>query len=482
MMAGYLAVTLAILAILGVSLSAVFKNQYISEKEDELRREAEEINTIITVRYVDDAKRPVAKEELLTISRKYDAVLQLWFRDEKLGHVTIMDADSRDKWIGLEDVDFTEQASGVLSGEAGVSVRSETLKNVLAIPVMTLMSPITDDSAGIIAAMFLHTDTSRTQASIEEVTLDVVLFACMAVLVAFVIVSYFTSRVTRPITNMNNIVMKFSRGDFDARVPVKSSDEVGQLAQSFNLMANELNSLEQSRRSFVANVSHELRSPLTSMRGFLEAMRDGTVPKEEFGVYLDIVTNEATRMAGMINDLLDLARIESGQQQLNIESIDINELIVRTLLTFEQRINEKNIEVDIDFDKDKAFVDADSAQIAHVVRNLVDNAIKFMQRHDGKLFVTTRTLKHDVAITIRDNGVGIAPEDIPHVFDRFYKGEKAHTPSGTASSGLGLSIVKRIIEQHDGDITVKTPKNGGTEFTFRLRRSLEASKIIRSNT
>ncbi len=229
----------------------------------------------------------------------------------------------------------------------------------------------------------------------------------------------------------------------------------------------ELKEAEAVRREFSANVSHELRSPLTSMRGFLEAMQDGTVPQEEYGKYLGIVLDETKRMTAMVNDLLDLARIESGQTVLKLEAFDINELIIRTLLTFEARINAANIEVQMDFEAEHTVVEADPDQIAQVVRNLVDNAIKFSPK-GGTLTLKTEVGKKDVRIYVQDEGVGIAPEDLPYVFDRFYKAEKAHTPSGS-STGIGLSIVKRIVEQHGQTITVESPPGKGTCFTFTLK-------------
>ena len=288
-------------------------------------------------------------------------------------------------------------------------------------------------------------------------------------ILAFLAVSYITGRMTKPITDMNNIVRRFSKGEFDARVKITSRDEVGQLGQSFNVMADELDTLEHSRRSFVANVSHELRSPLTSMRGFLEAMQDGTIPQEEYGKYLGVVIDETKRMTAMVNDLLDLARIESGQTVLKIEAFDINELIIRTLLTFEARINAANIDVSMDFDAEHTIVEADSEQIAQVVRNLVDNAIKFSPK-GGTLTLKTEVIKSkkEVHVSVRDEGVGIAADDLPYVFDRFYKAEKAHTPSGS-STGIGLSIVKRIVEQHGQSITVESPPGQGTCFTFTLK-------------
>ena len=294
--------------------------------------------------------------------------------------------------------------------------------------------------------------------------------AFIAIVLAVLAVSYLTNRITKPIVDMNNTVKRFTKGQFTARVKASGSDEVGQLARSFNAMADELDNLEQVRRSFVANVSHELRSPLTSMRGFLEAMQDGTIPVEEYDKYLEIVIGENNRMTAMVNDLLDLARIESGQVKINIETFDINELIIRTLITFEARINTKQIDVDVDFDEEHIYVEADPGQIAQVLRNLIDNAIKYSP-DGGKLVLSSRAGRRQTTVSVRDFGKGIPREDRKYVFDRFYKVEKAHTPTGSSGTGLGLSIVKRIIDQHGQTIAVDSPRGGGTRFVFTLKRS-----------
>ncbi len=462
----YLAVILLLLLLLGVTLGGMFQNQYISEKESELRREAEEISSIVATKYLDSEKRSVARDQLLTSVRKHDALLQLYFTDAAYGKVVFMDEASDEKWALLSDADLSASAAGILL-EGSEAVLSSDVYRLPDIPVITLTMSIANSGGEKIGAMFLHADMSRTNDSIRQVFLDVLLSGCVAVILAFMAVSYITSRITKPIVYMNNTVMRFSKGEFEARVSAAGRDEVSQLGQSFNEMANEINALEQSRRSFVANVSHELRSPLTSMRGFLEAMQDGTISPQEQPKYLEIVIGECKRMSGMVNDLLDLARIESGQYELRLETLDINELLIRTLLTFEARINAREIEVVMDFDGEHTMVEADAAQIAQVIRNLVDNAIKFSPR-GGKLTLMIRTEKKLASITVKDDGEGISPEDLPYVFDRFYKAEKAHTPSGS-SSGLGLSIVKRIVEQHGQTITAASPAEGGAVFTFTLR-------------
>lgn len=308
MLATYLSMTLLLLTLLGVTLGGMFRNQYIDEKEGELRREAEEINTIVSQKYIDPEKRAVARDQLETIIRQYDALLQLNFIDSALGKYVSKAEESADKWAPIAEMDMSEKAAAIV--ESGTeSISANAYASLSDIPMMTLQRPIRDHEGAVIGAMFLHVDMSRTNASVKQVYMDVLLSALIAVILALLTVTYITNRMTRPIIEMNNAVKRFSKGEFDARVRVAGHDEVGELGESFNEMADEINALEQSRRSFVANVSHELRSPLTSMRGFLEAMQDGTIPQAEQGKYLDIVIGECRRMTGMVNDLLDLARI-----------------------------------------------------------------------------------------------------------------------------------------------------------------------------
>lgn len=465
MLATYLSVMLAILLLLGITVAGMFQNQYIAEQESELRREAEEVTLTIVTKYLDDDKRPVAIEELVTTARKYDALLQLVFVDQAFGNVCMYDRTST-KWLPVAETYLSNEAEEIISSMS-TRLESNVFSGWIDIPTMSIACPITTGEGIVVGAMFFHTDMSRTNDSIRQVYLDVLLSACVSVILAFLAVSYITGCMTKPITDMNNIVRRFSKGEFDARVKIVSRDEVGQLGQSFNVMADELDTLEHSRRSFVANVSHELRSPLTSMRGFLEAMQDGTIPQEEYGKYLGIVIDETKRMTAMVNDLLDLARIESGQTVLKLESFDINELIIRTLLTFEARINAANIDVNMDFDAEHTTVEADPDQIAQVIRNLIDNAIKFSPA-GGMLTLKTEVSRKDVRVSVQDEGVGIAPEDLPYVFDRFCKAEKAHTPSGS-STGIGLSIVKRIVEQHGQTIVAESPPGKGACFTFTLK-------------
>ena len=266
MLATYLSVTLGLLFLLGITVGSMFQQQYIGEKEGELRREAEEINETVASRYMDGNKRPVAEQELLITARKYDALIVLRFADDQFGKRAFMDETAQDKWAGSQDLDVEAMAAAILSGQEEGGIVTDMLRDRVDFPVMTLTAPVKDGEGNIIAALFLHTDMSRINASIRQVWMDVLLYSCVAVLTAFLSVSYITGRITKPIIDMNATVLRFSKGAFNLRIPAQGQDEVAQLGKSFNLMADALNNLEEARRSFVANVSHELRSPLTSMR------------------------------------------------------------------------------------------------------------------------------------------------------------------------------------------------------------------------
>ncbi len=466
----YLAVTLSVLILLGVMFAGMFSNQYSEEKKTEIRKEAEQINSVITKKYIDDSKKHIASEELAIIARKYDALIQIRFNNTKYGIVSFHDQNSADKWAMLEGLDVSEIYNRVATSGQG-EIIDDIYGGINDFPIMTLVTPVRDYDNEIIGILFFHVDMSNINSSVSKVYYDVLLSAIIAIMLAVIAVSYATGFITKPITEMSKVVKKFSKGAFEERIPVKGIDEVSELGNNFNNMADELDRLEQSRKSFVANVSHELRSPLTSMRGFLEAMRDGTIPKEEFDKYFDLVISENKRLSLMVNDLLDLARIESGQIKTEFKVFDINELIGVTLITFEARINSKKMNVDFipDENGDVCYVNADPDQIGQVLRNLIDNAIKF-SKEKGELIITVTTDKNKAYISIKDSGEGIDENDIPYIFDRFYKAEKAHTPSGS-STGLGLAIVKRIINEHDQTIKVNSKKGEYCEFVFTLEKA-----------
>ena len=294
---------------------------------------------------------------------------------------------------------------------------------------------------------------------------NAIISAAAALIPGIVLSSLIASSQTRPIKKINKAVMSLASGDLDARINLEGNGELGMLARSIDNMTEDLSNLEKSRRSFVASVSHELRSPLTCIRGYIEGIQDGTIPAEEQSRYLDIVISETDRLSALVNDLLNLSRIESGKVPLNLTDFDINEQLRLALIRFEPKIEKKDLQVEAMIRDDPILVNADVSRISQVLTNLLDNAIKFLPEK-GTLTVSAYPAGAQCMVSVKDNGPGISQEDLPFIFDRFYKADKAHT-SGMGT-GLGLSIVKKIIEQHGQTIKVNSTLGVGTEFVFTL--------------
>ena len=467
MLVTYLTVTLSMLLLTGVAVSLLLRSYAMRERKDAISREL----TVVSQMYANLLTGIVSAEsvdnELTLIARHYDGLIQII---DQTGVARSYASDP--KWNEVNAVAYTDAERNAMLGSAGLFNKSGLQFSQEKKPFRTLSAVLPAESADGNAAYCVRffTDISDMGVAMRTGYLEILLIILVAVLLSVVVVNYTTTRLTKPFLEINDTVQKYSKGDYNIRIPVGDSKEASQLATSFNAMADQLKDLEATRRSFVANVSHELRSPLTSIKGFLEAMQDGTIDRRDYDKYIDVVLSETRRMAAMVNDLLDLARIESGKTALRLEVFDINELIRRTLLTFEARIYEKSMEVDVKFAIEQCYVEADNTQIGQVLRNIIDNAIKYSPEH-SRLRIATYALKREAYVSISDSGQGIPEEDVPHVFDRFYKVEKAHTPTHQSGTGLGLSIVKRIIDQHGQTITLKSARGKGSTFTFTLKRA-----------
>ena len=333
--------------------------------------------------------------------------------------------------------------------------------------VLTVGIPITDATGKPFGVIFIHKKMSALNEAVGKMYRQIATSAAFAMALGIILITLMSTRISRPLVQMNQIAGFIARGDFGKRAEVKSRDEIGMLAESFNTMAEELKKQEDLRSGFVANVSHELRSPLTSIHGFAQGMLDGTIPPEDHQKYLGVIVGESRRLTKLIRELLDLSQIESGNFPLNIQAFDVNELICRVLISFEEKIEEKKLEIDVDFRQDKAMVLADSDRIEQVIINLLDNAVKFTDV-GGRIKIWTHAATDKMLVGIGDTGPGIPEEDQPYVWERFYKVDKSHT--GKKGTGLGLSIVKKIIEQHGERITLQSQPGSGAVFVFSLRK------------
>lgn len=341
-------------------------------------------------------------------------------------------------------------------------------------PVITVAMPLSLRGEAV-GAVFIHKKLELINTGFLPLFHELWLAAMIAGALGLVLTAYTAVRITRPLTELANAAKRLAQGDMSVKVRVYADDEIGEVSRAFNSMVDALQTMEEQRKGFVANVSHELRSPITSIAGYLQGMLDGTIPQEEHQKYMQVVYDETQRLTRLIRDLLDLSRIESGNVPMNPVDFNLNELMRRVLIKYEGRLEEKNMEVEAEFADEPCLVHADMDRIEQVVSNLVDNAIKFCGQY-GKLTLETRWEGAECVVTVADDGAGIDEKDLPHVFDRFYTVDKAHTAG--KGTGLGLSICKQILLQHGHDITVESVKGEGTRFAFQLDRAKESQKKI----
>lgn len=288
----------------------------------------------------------------------------------------------------------------------------------------------------------------------------------VAVLIAFLFSFLLSRRIARPISKLNSAAKAVAGGDFDKKISYDNFDEFGELISSFNYMTDALKEIDDSRSSFVSNVSHELRTPMTIISGFVEGILDGTIPEEEHGKYLKIVLSETQRLSRLVTELLETSRLESGKTKLIMASFDINELLRKGIISYEQAITDKNIEVEAEFMYNKSYVNGAEDSIYRVIVNLMDNAIKFTPE-GGTIRIKSAEKDNKVEVCIENTGEGISESDLAHIWERFYKSDKSRSMD-KKGIGLGLYLVKTIINQHNNRIWAESKEGEYTRFTFVL--------------
>lgn len=291
----------------------------------------------------------------------------------------------------------------------------------------------------------------------------------VTLLVLVIVLAYLSRTIIRPIGKLNTAAREYAKGNFEVRTGVKRKDEIGELSDSLEYMAGELSKLDEYRKNFIANISHDFRSPLTSIKGYLEAMLDGTIPPEKYSRYLNIVLNESKRLTKLTSGLLELNDFDTYGPVLKKQNFDIVDVVRETRNTVEGVYEKKKIDFQIKCPAEDTVVYADKMKIGQVVHNLIDNAIKFSPK-GGKITVTIYDKNGKVFVSVKDQGPGIEKEHQKKVFDRFYKTDSSRGKD-KQGTGLGLSITKEIIKAHGENINLISTEGAGSEFVFSLTRS-----------
>lgn len=281
---------------------------------------------------------------------------------------------------------------------------------------------------------------------------------------AFLVLYFF--QVHRPIKEITSATNEYSKGNLSYHVKPMHNDEIGRLGMSLDYMASQLNESDKFQQKFLSNISHDFRSPLTSIKGYLEAIQDGTIPPEMLDKYIGIMLFETERLTKLTSNILTLNELDPKSVRLDISTFDLNSIIRHTVETFEGTCKKKGIKFNITYANSVQNVKADKGRIQQVIYNLIDNAIKF-SKENSYIYITVKEKGEKAQISIKDTGCGIAKEDIDKIWDRFYKSDSSRGRD-KKGSGLGLSITKEVIQAHGENIDVVSTVGVGTEFIFTL--------------
>ena len=427
------------------------------DRADSLYKEATLIaNTCASDLYNNKASLEEVKEQLDALSAYLDARIWIINPSGRIIMTTEMPLDVEHEAM-VEGFDSTVTA--------GSFYTTGNFFDCFTEEVLSVFAPIASNFR-VRGYVVIHTAMSSIRASGESLMSISYIMLVIFFLLSLIILIFFTEMVYVPLRKITTATEQYAAGNLHYEFQIDSEDEMGYLAASLSLMASEIARGEDNQKKFIANVSHDFRSPLTSIKGYLEAMQDGTIPPELHEKYLGIVLNETDRLIKLTNSLLTLNNLNMKGMVLEKTSFDINGVIRSTAASFEGTCRPKRIRIELVLTGERLCVIADKSKIEQVLYNLLDNAIKFSHA-DSSIRIETSEKHGKVFVSIKDSGIGIPKDSLRLIFDRFYKTDlsRGKDKKGT---GLGLSITKEIIQAHNENINVISTEGVGSEFIFSL--------------
>ncbi len=462
----YLLIVVLFIAVLGAVLTFSFKKHLTQMREESIVECAEQISKM----YADGSLRVVDIESgqtvpvLITTAKDFDATIQIANATSRLLNYNI---DSEELTIYEKNETVSDEIYNKVCASREIfslTHHDDAIGKDILTVAYPLIRPNSDD---VWAILIINSSLDTVNDTYSKIVRTLWFPAIIIFVAGFVMIYILVNNIVSRVRKLNNATQAIAKGKFDTGVSFKGNDEISQLAKGFNKMAEDLKVSDASKRDFVSNAAHELRSPMTSINGFVEGMLDGTIPQEKHKDYLQIVSSEVKRLTKLVKTMLDLSRIESGREKITMKKVDINEIIRHVVIRLMQKIEQKGICPEIEISDEPLWVLADEDKIEQVLQNLVDNAIKFTDEGNALVLSTVRKA-NKVYVTVKDEGAGISENELKFIWDRFYTVDKARSGEKTGT-GLGLSIVKSIIDQHGENISVKSTVNEGTEFIFTLQ-------------
>ena len=479
----YLTISLVIVllsfVILGTMLVFFVARYSSGEKQSLLIENANQVAELVSEKtvtvnnsvYMGKAETGWISSVIETVSVSISA--DVFVTDDKGNTLICTDTDECSHIMYAIPDEIRSQAS-----QSGIFIRSnlggiyQTPRYVAVVPIVAEMATGPETIGFVVAA----TETTTFSDFTGEIT-RIFFYAAIATFAIVVCIMWFFSyQMIKPLRQMSVAAKKLANGDFSVRVPVTSSNEIGTLAKTFNEMADSLSVSESTRRNFIANVSHELKTPMTTIAGFIDGILDGTIPVEKQRQYLRIVSTEVKRLSRLVASMLSLSRIDNGELRVKKQEFNLSQVVISTLLTFEQKIEERHIDIQgLETCTVPAMVEGDPDLIHQVVYNLFENAVKFVDV-GGYIKVTLTEYQDRTELEVKNSGHGIEPEELVHIFERFYKTDKSRSQDKNGM-GLGLYIVKTIMRLHGGDITTQSVVDEYCSFTLWLPKNKAQSNV-----
>ena len=350
------------------------------------------------------------------------------------------------------------------------------LEGILDTPHVISATPVYLRNNYVCGTVIVCCDVGSISDFAEVLIKTVAISSLWVMLAALIAIFFISERIISPLRVMSQAAKSFAKGEFSVRVPVVGNDEVAQLASAFNNMAQNLENLDEMRNNFMSSVSHDMRTPMTTISGFIDCILSGAIPPEKHEYYLKIIRDEVLRLSRLVASLLDISRIQAGDRKFVMEPFDICEMGRQVLISFEQKIDKKRLEVEFNCDADNMFVTGDHDAIYQIFYNITDNAVKFANEGGLLKLSLTAIENKKVKVSVYNEGDGIPYDDQPYIFERFYKSDRSRGKDKTGV-GLGMFIAKTIIEAHKEVIALESEPGKYCEFYFTLPVTPEAKDL-----
>lgn len=465
-----------LIIVLSFAVVVIITASVIGRHSEQSKKEVMQNSAEAVEMYLEDRLKNYDGElSALTASDKSSLKKTLALLSSSAGDVSVLIVDKDgDSLLSVGDGEDLLDVSAPISDEIFSSLQKDelytefgSLDGRFKYAKALCASSLEGENGDVCGYAFVFSGSTMMQ-ELVEVIIRIVMSSIVWVLLAALIAVYFISaRVIAPLREISSAAKRFASGKFDTRVPVRGSDEVAELAVAFNNMAQTLDNYDNMRNKFMSDVSHDLRSPMTSISGFIDGILDGVIPPERHGYYLQMVSNEIKRLSRLVSSMLDISRIQAGERKFNMVDFDICEMSRQILISFEQKINAKSLEVSFECEEERMIANADNDAIYQVLYNICDNAVKFA-KEKGELRVSIKRIKgRKLQIEVYNEGAGIAQSDISYVFERFYKSDKSRGLN-KSGAGLGLFISKTIMDAHGQSIWVESEYGKNCCFGFTL--------------